>query len=62
MSSGLLIALEMSGVLLLAVGWGVYELWKLRQWRERDRQAREAAPPAAESPDATPPTDDLPPR
>ncbi|MBL0943656.1 MAG: hypothetical protein IBJ04_04955 [Hydrogenophaga sp.] len=43
MSSGLLIALEMAGVLLVAVGWGVYELWKLRQWRERDRRARAEA-------------------
>jgi hypothetical protein len=40
MSSGLLIALEMAGVLLVAVGWGVYELWKLRQWRERERRSR----------------------
>lgn len=59
MSSGLLIALEMSGVLLVAVGWGVYELWKLRQWRERDRQAREAK---ADRADAAPPPGDRSPR
>lgn len=45
MSSGLLIALEMAGVLLLALGWGVYELWKLRQYREQDRREREARQP-----------------
>jgi hypothetical protein len=41
MSSELLIGLEMAGVLGLALAWGGYELWKLRQYREQDREARE---------------------
>lgn len=41
MSSELLIGLEMAGVLGLALAWGGYELWKLRQYRDQDRQARE---------------------
>ncbi len=41
MSSELLIGLEMAGVLGLALAWGGYELWKLRQYREQDRQERE---------------------
>lgn len=56
MDASLLIGLEMAGVLGLALAWGGYELWSLRRWRERDRQAREAedtseAPPSAPSDD-----------
>jgi hypothetical protein len=31
MSSGTIIALEISLVLVLAVGWGLWELWKLKK-------------------------------
>jgi len=48
MSSGLLIALEMAGVLLVAVGWGVYELRQLRKYKEQDRREREARENARE--------------
>ena len=41
-------------VVVSGLAWGGYELWSLRRWRERDRQAREAedaseAPPSAPS-------------
>jgi hypothetical protein len=41
MSSDWLVGLELAGVLGLALAWGGYELWKLRQYRDQDRQARE---------------------
>lgn len=42
MDSGLLVALEMAGVLAVALGWGIYELVMLRRARRR-REAAEAA-------------------
>lgn len=44
MSSGLIITLEMLGVLGVVVGFGVWELWKLRRDRHRERETRDSTP------------------
>ncbi len=42
MSSGLIITLEMLGVLGVVLGFGVWELWKLRRERRRDGEGRDS--------------------
>jgi hypothetical protein len=47
MSSSLIIALEMSGVLGVVLIWGGWELWSLRRDRERTKRDKQDKQPPA---------------
>ena len=40
MSSSMIITLEILLVLGLVVGWGLWELYKLRKWREEQKKIK----------------------